>query len=288
VDQAQRPPEQSGQPAVLPLRPLTIGELLDAAVALLRTAGPALLPVALILAAAEQAVLWPVRRFAAVEPPAYLVNDEHLGAYWLLLSAGFGLEAAIIALLGGVAARAAGAAVLGRTGAPLRLLDPRGGRLLALPAIAAVAGLVTALAALAGPVWAIGYAVFGLAVPALILDDVGPLRALGRSAVLVFRGGARGAAIRVLGYLGWLAVRVALGLGGVAALDVFNLTNADWRLPVALAVWLVVNTVAYPTLACLDAVLHLETRMRTEGLDIRLSRAGARGQLAAAHLAVRP
>lgn len=35
------------------------------------------------------------------------------------------------------------------------------------------------------------------------------------------------------------------------------------------------NTVAYPALACLDAVIHLDNRMRTEGLDIRLARSPA-------------
>ena len=35
------------------------------------------------------------------------------------------------------------------------------------------------------------------------------------------------------------------------------------------------NSVAYPALACLDAVTHLDTRMRTEGLDIQLARTPA-------------
>jgi hypothetical protein len=41
-------------------------------------------------------------------------------------------------------------------------------------------------------------------------------------------------------------------------------------------------------LACLDAVLHLETRIRTEGLDILLTRAGEHGRLTPALLAVDP
>jgi hypothetical protein len=36
--------------------------------------------------------------------------------------------------------------------------------------------------------------------------------------------------------------------------------------------YLLANALAYPMLACLDAVLHLEARMRTEGLDIALRR----------------
>ncbi len=40
--------------------------------------------------------------------------------------------------------------------------------------------------------------------------------------------------------------------------------------------WLMVNTLAYPALACLDAVLWLDIRMRTEGLDLSLRRSLSR------------
>lgn len=58
--------------AVVPLRPLTLGELLDAAVGLLRENALALLPVAFILAALEQGVLYPLRNLADVSAPMYL------------------------------------------------------------------------------------------------------------------------------------------------------------------------------------------------------------------------
>jgi hypothetical protein len=82
----------------------------------------------------------------------------------------------------------------------------------------------------------------------------------------------RGVWVRLAGYLGWLALRLALGFGGLAVLDLVLPATQDW-LPVAsIAVWLVVNAVTYATLACLDAVLYLEVRMRTEGLDLALGR----------------
>jgi hypothetical protein len=64
-------------------------------------------------------------------------------------------------------------------------------------------------------------------------------------------------------------------------------TGTAWRdhLVTGLA-WLMVNSVAYPVLACLDTVLHVETRMRSEGLDIALQRAVRRGVSADAALAV--
>src|SRR5690606_23262700 len=49
------------QPGVLPLRPLTVGELLDAAVSLLRARGPLLIGLGVAAAALEQLVLFPYR-----------------------------------------------------------------------------------------------------------------------------------------------------------------------------------------------------------------------------------
>ena len=274
---------------LLPLRPLTVGELLDAAVSLLRAHGRALLPVAAVLAAIEQALLAPLRVLASVEPPAYLPDFpqlRHLEFYWLLLAAGAAMEVTSIALLGGLTSRAAGADLLGQRPSARQLLHPEGGRFGAVLAVAVLAGVAMFFAALAGPIWFVVYALFGLAVPAVVLDRLGPGRALRRSATLACRAGMRAGGIRILGYLAWLAIRVALGLGAYAALDALSLGEAEWTATMSALAWLLVNTVAYPTLACLDAVLHLETRMRTEGLDILLSRAARRGAVSPALLGV--
>jgi hypothetical protein len=101
---------------------------------------------------------------------------------------------------------------------------------------------------------------------------------VGRSFVLASRAGMRGVWIRLAGYLGWLALRLALGFGSLAALIRLAHLPQDW-LPVAsVAVWVLVDTLAYATLACLDAVLYLEIRMRTEGLDLSLERDLRRGR----------
>ncbi|GAB3063953.1 hypothetical protein [Micromonospora schwarzwaldensis] len=265
----------AGPTAVLPRRPLTVGELLDAAVLLLRDQARVLLPLAVALAAAEQAVLYPLRLLAGVHPPGWWPGDEHrFGWYWLLLAAGAGTEAAIIALLGNPAARGGAAALLGRRRAPSELLHEArpGATLLAAGAV----GLVVGLAGLAGPAWFVAYGLLGLVVPVLVLDGVPAHRAPGRAVRLAGRVGGRGAAVRLLGYLGWWLVRLGIGLGvpyGLGQLGLFDVSA--WALPVAVVAQAAVNALAYPALACLDAVLHLETRMRTEGLDIRLSRAPA-------------
>jgi hypothetical protein len=99
--------------------------------------------------------------------------------------------------------------------------------------------------------------------------------------VLVSRSGWRPGRIRLLGYLAWWAIRLALGAGTwslVAAIlgnyyPRLGEAVPGWAWPAAMITWTLVNSVAYAALGCLDAVLHLETRMRVEGLDLALSRA---------------
>src|SRR5258706_12030736 len=102
----------------LPLRPQPLGELLDAATNLLRRNAVRLICAGFVLALAEQALLYPLRRMAGVAPPWYLPPYfDRLAQYWVLLAAGLGTETLIITLLGGFAARSALADLLG-TGAP--------------------------------------------------------------------------------------------------------------------------------------------------------------------------
>ncbi|MER7995445.1 hypothetical protein [Micromonospora chalcea] len=266
----------AGPTAVLPRRPLTVGELLDAAVLLLRDHARVLVPLALVLALAEQAVLHPLRLLVEADPPQWWPADfgDSLPWYWPLLATGAGTEAAIIALLGGPAARGAGAALLGRRPGPAELL--RGSRPGPVVLAAFAVGPVVALAALTGPGWFLAYGLLGLVVPVLVLDGVPGHRAPWRAIRLAGRVSARAAAVRLLGYLGWWLIRLGIGLGvyhGLGMLGLFDVSA--WALPVTVAAFAAVNALAYPALACLDAVLHLETRIRTEGLDIRLSRAPA-------------
>jgi hypothetical protein len=268
------------------MRPLTLGELLDAAVALLRGQARALIGIGFVLAAVEQAVLYPLRAVSA-QPPFFVPYDDQLAIYWAAVALGFGTELFIITLLGGIAARAAGPAMLGAQLTTRQVLAPRGSRFGAVLLIAVLFGVLGAIAAAACVLpWFLVFPVVGLAVPALVIDRVGPGRAIWRSAVLSCRGVLRAAAVRFTGYLAWWAVRIALGIGTLALLDVFVSggigEGTQWL--VAGAVWAGVNAVAYPAIACLDAVLHLETRMRTEGLDIALNRAYANGRSPAATL----
>ncbi|GAA3283026.1 hypothetical protein Dvina_48530 [Dactylosporangium vinaceum] len=259
--------------AVIPLRPLTFGELLDGAVSLLRAQAPLLLLAALGLAAIEQALLYPLRQWANLHPPAYTFDwSRHLGAGWLVFCAGMSTEAAILALLGGFAGAAAGPGLLGQRARPRDLLRQVGRRALPLLVIAlAAAPLVFVTSLVLMLPWPWVYGLFGLAAPALMVDRVGPFRAIGRSFKLAGRG-LRGVFIRVGAYVSWAAIRLALGVGGSAVLGIWwNRRETGYALAM-IAVWAVVDAVAYATLACIDAVLYLEVRMRVEGLDVAIGR----------------
>ncbi|GIG86073.1 hypothetical protein [Plantactinospora endophytica] len=268
----------AGPTAVLPLRPLTVGELIDSAVLLLRDHARVLVPVALVLAVLEQLLLHPLRLVAEVTPPAYLPRIDELPAYWFLLAVGAACEGVIIALLGNLTARAGGTVLLDPGTRVRRLLRPRDARLPATVLVALLAGAVMFVASLVMPLWVVGFALLGSVAPAIVLDRLGPFRALWRSGTLALRTGARAAAVRVLGYLVWWVLRIGLAVGAVTGLGSAGLLAPEWRVPVALAIWALVNSVAYPALACIDAVVYLETRIRTEGLDIVVSRARQTGQ----------
>jgi hypothetical protein len=265
-------------PVVLPMRPMTAGELLDAGAALLRRHALPLLALAVPLAAVEQLVLGRLRARAGLDAPTFMPDFGDFGGWWLITAAGFGFEAAIIALLGAYAGAAAGPALLGR---PARYRDVlRRTRPLPVIVTAVTVGVFAATAAYFGFVpWLILYGLIGLAAPALTVSRVrGPGRALTRSVRLARREGGRAALIRLLAYFTWFLIRFALGTAWITVAD-----QAGWGIPAAAAAfvvpiaWGVANTVAYAALACLDAVLLVEARIRTEGLDIEIERERAHG-----------
>jgi hypothetical protein len=268
----------------VPLRPLTVGELIDAAVEVTLGSARFLLPFAALLAVAEQIVMAQVRQayFGGSLMPG---PGQIFGSGWFAICFGTGLESLIIALHGVAAGRAAVAGIVGgqlRVRTAVALGDLPGALLIGL-----LAGITTFAVGLVPLGWFFAYPLFGLAVPALVIDRRGALPAIGRGLRLLLRSGGRAAGIRLLGYLAWLPLRIAFGYGAIAALSYAGLHTSGpvalWAGGFALAV---VNTIAYATLAGIDAVLHLETRIRTEGLDIALTRAA--GPINAGHLVVTP
>ena len=289
------------RPGALPLRPLTTGELLDGAVVLLRARPVRLIGLGVLLALAEQAVLFPLRTLARQDISLF-PGTGRLEEFGVLVVAGFGTEALIIAILGGVAAREGPRALLGRAAPPRPALRP-----VSLAVAAAVAMVVCAAAAfpflvvleplqtagfvlavmMAAIVWPIPYGLVGLAAPAVVLERRGPFSALWRSMRLASRDALRAVWIRVLGYAAWLIIRLALTTATITLVEIFGTSPSETTDRLLLAGTAVLaNALAYPMLGCLDVMLLLEARMRTEGLDISLRRTLARGVATDASLAV--
>jgi hypothetical protein len=267
------------------MRPLTVGELLDAAVTLLRTRWLLLVGLGAAAAAVEQAVLFPLRRLADVNL-YYFPPEDRWPAWTLLVAVGFATEAAVIAALGGPASAAAPGALLGDAAPrPERPGRPAAATAVVAVLVAFLCGLVMLtmftwpisfflLSLVTIPLWLCTYGSLGLAVPAVVIERRGPFGAVGRSVTLSARGFLRTIRVRVLAYLGWWVIRVGWGLGVLSVIGlVYTPPNETVDNVLMAVIYLVVNALAYPALACLDAVLLLEARMRTEGLDIALRQA---------------
>lgn len=261
--------------AELPVRPLTAGEVLDAAVAVLRQRPWRLLGLALLLAGAEQAALYRPMHDVLTTPHNYFTSKYgDFPRVWDLASIGAGTETAIFVLLGAVAAPAGYRLLTREGGVDARL--PRTGWL-SLLVLAAVVGGVTAagteIGLLPGVFW---FMITGLVAPALIVEGKG-LRALGRSLSLSTRHGLRPGGLRLMAYLSWVASRLLIGLATPELVRQFNGTlSGTWWNIVDTGVWILVDAVAYAVIACVDTCVYLEVRMRHEGLDIWIARGAAR------------
>lgn len=268
----------------LPLRPMTLGELLDAAMALLRSRALPLLAAGALLGVLEQALLVPLRAAASATPPYYGPASGHFGQWWIVTAVGFATETVILTLLGALAAAAAGPALLGRVVRHRRLWSRT--RPLSTVVVALGLGAVGGVGFFVGVVpWLIVYGLFGLTAAVLVIDRSGnPFSALLRSARLAVRGGLRGFWTLICAYLTWFVIRFALGSGWVWILTLLSDGEPAWLTWLTPAAWALANTVAYAALACVAAVLLLETRIRTEGLDIAIGRARSRGEDDAAAL----
>ncbi len=330
------PAPAAPKPGVVPLRPLGVGEMLDGAIAYVRSNPAATIGLAAALAVVGGLVqtLLLVLVFGSFQRAASATGGG-LGGFGGIGGVGTGVgdptmtESEALGLLAGVLGAAGvtlvvqfvlqtvgtgmlthvmGRAVLGEhlelPGAWAKV-RPQVLRLLAvtllvslvviaaavLPLLPGVGlllvesaqgiGVVVLLVGLAGATvlaaWL--YVRLALAAPALVLEDVGPVAAMRRSAALV-----KGSWWRVLGILLLTAV-VAQVVAGVLAVPfslvsslVLSSASGDSAAAAMVSLFLtsigtVVSTaVVLPFSAGVTALLYLDRRMRREGLDLVLAR----------------
>ncbi|MFJ5710335.1 glycerophosphoryl diester phosphodiesterase membrane domain-containing protein [Streptomyces sp. NPDC093105] len=300
------------KPGVIPLRPLGVGEILDASVAILRRYWRTVLAVTVPVAVVTQTALVFVQRYLATKPPTLHTDAtpaeqlEALSAYLrasltelaptMLLSVGASVF--VSALLTIVVSRA----ILGR---PVTLSEawreasPRLPQLLllslalplgagALAFVAMLPGLLlggaggATLAFLGGTaaflavIWLLIR--FSLASPALMLERQGIIPALKRSAKLVNGVWWRVFGITLLTQLLIMIFTMVLTIPFTAiafALDAApSGSDLSWTYLVVMAVGGIASSaLTYPIAAAVTVLLYVDQRIRREALDLELTKA---------------
>ena len=292
---APPPPQPSGhgKPGVIPLRPLSVGEILDGAVTTMRR-HPALVfgmsaLVAVISAAltfgANYLLLRDLPDLVAPGPAAS--EQEQLNYASALLrqtSGSLGVTLVITVLtrtfLSGFMTVVVGKAVLGRPVALREALTELRPRLLPLLALTIVYTIIVGVAAIffvIPGIWL--YVLFSLAAPALVLERSGIGEALSRSRLLV-----RGTWWRVFGVLLLTVIaaviistilqipfNLQLGVGNIDSAELASMSVGTQLLSALGQV--VAETVVTPFVAGATVLLYIDQRMRKEGMDIQLARA---------------
>ncbi|MBT2482153.1 hypothetical protein [Streptomyces sp. ISL-94] len=302
-----KPP--AAKPGVIPLRPLGLGEILDGAVATMRTHWRSVLPITLVVATVVQVISLAVQKYAvsdlALAADGTDPSFNSLGTALALI-----LGAAFIGALGGLIATAMltmiySRAVLGTASTvsgAWREARPQLLRLIGLMLLLGIGalllitllflpgillqnpGLTFAAVAAAVPLFAWLWTKFSLAPPALMLEKSTISKALGRSSKLV-----RGTWWRIFGItllteiitatissiIVWpltIIGMVAFG-GGLSGIENGTASTAWGALILSGIGAIIATTIVLPIRSGVTVLLYVDQRIRREGLDLELARA---------------
>jgi hypothetical protein len=288
-------PRYAPKPGVIPLRPLSFGEILDGSISTIRAYPKQMLGLSALVSTVTNLLVVGIAIYMFNEtdlltpslPPFATENDvalENLRLTFVLALPALVLSVLARMFLGGLLTIVIGKAVLGQPvtlGEAWRRVAPRFGALLV------VSILFTLLVAAATFVFVIPgiwlYVLFSLASTALILEGAKVGRSFGRSRALV-----RGAWWRTFGVL-LVALIITAILQNIVQIPVNLLDGGLNRLtgsgPVpGLELGLLLSavggilaeTITQPFTCGVTTLVYLDRRMRREGMDIELARqAGA-------------
>lgn len=294
-----------GKPGVIPLRPLSLGEILDGAITTMRRHPLVMMGFAAIVVTIIQLANLPLIAAMTDDLDRLMTADpETVRPDQLLDAAGdtFALSgvAAMLTLIGtfllaGLLTAVVGKAVIGQPagfGSVWQEIKPRLPRLLGLTLVYPLAVVV-----LVAPVMLVAFfapplavllglvmlfvmiwlsVLFSLATPALILEHGTVLGSLKRSRELVQGSWWRIFGISILAAIiaGLLSAIIAIPFelagGGFSLTEPGQLTTTYLVLSSIGAI--VAGTIAQPFAAGVSALLYIDQRMRREGLDIELAR----------------
>lgn len=266
-------PGPRDQPGIIPLRPLTVGEVLTAAIQVVRRHLPQLGGLALIIAttsgAAAVLVLAAGGNLADYASAGWLeqvLTGRSTSIPWsyvlaTLLSLMISVTGSVV--LAGVAAAYAGAQALGRPGRGA-VAERLAGHWPTLVGVAVVVGVpvTLGLAVFVAPGVLI-FLVLAFAAPVAVMERAKLRSALRRSALLT-----RGHRGRILGAVAAaLAITVAVDMVlSALALSLYNPQDAVNSLLISQGAGVLAAVFTSPWLGAVVALLYIDVRMRTEGL----------------------
>jgi len=269
------------RPGIIPLRPLSVGEILDGAFTAMRRYPRVTLGLAAAIAAIQQLLGLIVDLTTGnLSAPAGSVGISRVGGVStvILWAIGFVFSAA----LAGMITVVIGDAVLGRpitAGAVWQRIRPFFWRLVGA---AFVTGLLTVLGLFACLVGALfPWVAFAFTTPALLLERLGVGQALRRSWRLTLPSFWRLLGIRLLAALiASVIADIAMVPALIALFAALNGSGSEAHIGVASEAvirlsGLVATTLTAPFTAGVIALLYIDRRMRAEALDMTLVRAAA-------------
>ncbi len=277
---ANRPGRAPVTPGSIPLRPLSTGDILDGTFATIRRNPRTVLGLSAIFVTVQELVTVTAQALTGQLPtPVVDVRQGSSAELGVTVTGvvGYVLAAIVGAVLTGMIVVVVTEDVLGRR-TPIRdvvrVVRPRLGALLVASILAAALPYLGLVALVAPGVLLWG--AWSLTTPALIVEGIGPFRALRRSWRLALPTFWRVWGIRALSVLIGLLMQAVLLLpflvvaaGLASLLDAYAAGTVPLLVLVLTVVGnIVAGTVVSPFLAGVLALLYVDRRMRAEALDI--------------------
>ena len=275
--------QSAPRPGIVPLRPLSVGEILDGAFTAIRRYPRTVLGLSASIAAIQQLLgfLVDVSTGGFASPSANRFNA--LGTVSGLIS--LLINAVLATALMGMLTLVIGDAVIARS-APLRSvwsrLRPLMWRLLLAAFLAAILPWLGLIALIVGGV--LLWVALAFTTPALVLERLTVRQALRRSWRLTMSSFWRVFGIRLLAWVlaavigGILSIPGAVIGVAATANSLESGSDANIGLGAEIAIRLssfLANAITLPFVAGVVALLYIDTRMRAEALDVTLARAAA-------------
>ena len=272
-------PPAAPRPGIVPLRPLSVGEILDGAFTAIRRYPRTVLGLAVAVAAFQQVLgLLVDLGTGRLESPA-TTTFTALGTVSGLVTAI--VNAVLSTFFVGMLTLIIGDAVIGRQaplGAVWQRLRPLMGRLVVAAFLAAVLPWLGLVALIIGGV--LLWVALSFTTPALVLERLSVRQALRRSWRLTMSMFWRVLGIRLLAWLIAAVLGAILAIPG--ALVAFSVTAGSSATHVGLGADIAIRLASFLAVAVtlpftggVVALLYIDCRMRTEALDVTLVRAAA-------------